>query len=350
VRLAGSATTPPEAKQKFSLPFYVLPPPNRRRRKKLFGKENSCFAVALPKMEELWQSICNMEKFESQQYRDDLAEEIKNEPDKEKRKEILAEARGTEEYEKAKNIHKLETQKEEVPRAEVDIFYMRHGKPEGKYAHQDMPYEELLRAISYEESVKLRLSESGRERVRDTLEESGIEDHGIKLILASPYLRTIETAEIIQGYLKEKTGEDLPVRVTKLLEEVEMDPNTLSKEEYEKIVKEHGFWQAMNEFTKRWMHDENAVETAEETYKRAVKLLKYLRRIRKWTKHDRIFMVSHGWFGRVIKHVAQGGIPEDFEKDTKLLSEAEMYAMQHREDDQFIELEFKNNNNNEKER
>jgi len=54
-----------------------------------------------------------MEKFESQQYRDDLAKEIKSESDKEKRKEVLAEAQKTEEYMKAKDIHKVEQQQVE---------------------------------------------------------------------------------------------------------------------------------------------------------------------------------------------------------------------------------------------
>ncbi len=49
-----------------------------------------------------------MEKIESQQYRDNLAEEIKSEPDKEKRKEILAEAKETEEYYDARKIHQEE--------------------------------------------------------------------------------------------------------------------------------------------------------------------------------------------------------------------------------------------------
>lgn len=48
-----------------------------------------------------------MEKFESQQYRDDLAKKIKEEPDKEKRREILEQAKTTEEYQKARRL-KLE--------------------------------------------------------------------------------------------------------------------------------------------------------------------------------------------------------------------------------------------------
>ncbi len=49
-----------------------------------------------------------MENFESQKYRDDLAKEIKQEPDKEKRREILMTAQSTEEYQEAKRLRKKE--------------------------------------------------------------------------------------------------------------------------------------------------------------------------------------------------------------------------------------------------
>ncbi len=49
-----------------------------------------------------------MEDFESQKYRDDLAKEIKQEPDKEKRREILMIAQSTEEYQEAKRLRKKE--------------------------------------------------------------------------------------------------------------------------------------------------------------------------------------------------------------------------------------------------
>lgn len=285
-----------------------------------------------------------MEKFEAKQYRDELAEELKQEKNKENRRRIIEEASGTLEYREAKRVTHGESIEEQAPQANVNIFYMRHGKPEGKYAHADMPYEEFLRAATYDESLKLGLSEEGRIRVREELEKSGVESHNIKLILASPYLRTLQTAELVQEYLRDKTGKEILIKKTELLAEVRVDPNTLSKDEYEKILAEEGFWRVMDEFSKRWMHDANAFETVGETYQRAEKLLKYLRRVRKWTEYDKVFMVSHGWFGRVIKHVANGGRREDFERDTRLISEAEMYALQHREDDQFIELGFKNEN------
>ena len=49
-----------------------------------------------------------MENFESQKYRNDLAKEIRQEPDKEKRKEILATAKSTEEYQEAKKVNRQE--------------------------------------------------------------------------------------------------------------------------------------------------------------------------------------------------------------------------------------------------
>lgn len=51
-----------------------------------------------------------MEKFESQKYRDDLAKEIRQEHDKEKRQEILTTAKSTGEYQEAEKLrHKVES-------------------------------------------------------------------------------------------------------------------------------------------------------------------------------------------------------------------------------------------------
>lgn len=49
-----------------------------------------------------------MENFETQKYRDGLAKEIKQEPDKEKRREILATAKSTEEYQKFERFKREE--------------------------------------------------------------------------------------------------------------------------------------------------------------------------------------------------------------------------------------------------
>jgi len=49
-----------------------------------------------------------MENFESQKYRDDLAKEIRQEPDKEKRREILTTAKSTEEYQEAEKLKRQE--------------------------------------------------------------------------------------------------------------------------------------------------------------------------------------------------------------------------------------------------
>jgi hypothetical protein len=49
-----------------------------------------------------------MKKFESQRYRDNLAEKIRREPDREKRREILTTAQSTEEYQEAEKLKRQE--------------------------------------------------------------------------------------------------------------------------------------------------------------------------------------------------------------------------------------------------
>lgn len=229
--------------------------------------------------------------------------------------------------------------------ANVDIFYIRHGKPEGKYAHEDMPYDEFYKALDYSSSLNIKLDEKSKENVVASLNESGIENHDIKLILVSPYLRAQETAQLAQSFLKEKRDKDVGLHTTDLLREVDFDPSIISEEEYNKLLPEIGFWGVMKKIEEKWMsQDVGKHENAIESYQRAKKLLKYLRRIRKWTKHDKLLMVSHGWFGRVIQHAAQNGMPEDFFKHTDFIKEAGMYGMNHDlNNDEFLLLNLNQN-------
>ena len=69
-----------------------------------------------------------MEKFESQKYRDDLAEEIKQEPSKEKRREILSTAKSTEEYREAKKLREKEADFEVLKTPEISIREEREAQ------------------------------------------------------------------------------------------------------------------------------------------------------------------------------------------------------------------------------
>jgi len=61
-----------------------------------------------------------MESFEFQKYRDNLAEEIRQEPDKEKRQEILLTAKSTEEYQEAKRLKQEKFSLEQEKKVEIE--------------------------------------------------------------------------------------------------------------------------------------------------------------------------------------------------------------------------------------
>lgn len=69
-----------------------------------------------------------MEKFESQKYRNDLAKEIEQEPNKEKRREILSTAKLTEEYQEAKRLGKKEGDFEVLKTPEISVQEEREAQ------------------------------------------------------------------------------------------------------------------------------------------------------------------------------------------------------------------------------
>ncbi|MDP3729482.1 MAG: hypothetical protein Q8R26_01865 [bacterium] len=69
-----------------------------------------------------------MENFESQKYRDDLAEEIKQEPNKEKRREVLSTAKLSEEYQEAKRLREQEADFEVLKTPEISIREEREAQ------------------------------------------------------------------------------------------------------------------------------------------------------------------------------------------------------------------------------
>ena len=69
-----------------------------------------------------------MENFEPQKYRDDLAEEIKKEPSKKKRREILSTAKLTEEYQEAKKLREKEADFEVLKTPEISVCEEREAQ------------------------------------------------------------------------------------------------------------------------------------------------------------------------------------------------------------------------------
>ena len=220
------------------------------------------------------------------------------------------------------------------------VFFIRHGKPvvaSENYGTDHMPFHEFEEAIDVARSMNLPLSEKGVEEILASLKNETHESlSNTKLIVSSPYLRTKQTAGIVSDYIFEKTGVRLDVNESELLKEVEFDKDALSQEEYEKLLAEKGFMGVLDHYVNNWMDGKQHSENIDDTYARAQRFLTYLRRIRKWTNHDTVFVSTHGWTGRIIKHVAEGGNKEGYIAETRMLKTGEIFSF---DEDDLIKLE-----------
>jgi broad specificity phosphatase PhoE len=224
-------------------------------------------------------------------------------------------------------------------KAKFSVYFMRHGKPvvaSENYGTDAMPFSEFEEAIDVQRSMDLPLSDKGKDEILKSLEgETDLAE--IKLILASPYLRTKQTAEVVAEYIASKTGNKLEVLVSDLLKEVEFDMDSLTEEEYNQIITSKGFMGVLDYYVENWLTGKQKTENIDDTYQRAHRFLTYLRRVRKWTKHDKVFVATHGWTGRIIKHVAEGGEKGSYVEETRMLKTGEMFKFG---EDDLIELGY----------
>lgn len=113
-----------------------------------------------------------MENFDALQYRKNLAQEIKQEPDKAKRRGLLERAKTTEEYKKAKvetdsaQIESAESQ-HEVANWPIEKV-MRRLVQEGKHLDQDIVYESLMIELPQEE-VETKIKEDYMHRIGESM-------------------------------------------------------------------------------------------------------------------------------------------------------------------------------------
>ena len=216
------------------------------------------------------------------------------------------------------------------PQKKFNVFFIRHGKPvvaSENYGTDTMPFDEFEQAIDVKRSMDLPLSEKGRQEIQASLTDQNPESlASTKLVISSPYLRTKQTAESVVQHIFEQTGIQLDVHESELLKEVEFDQNALTDEEYTKILSEKGFMGVLDFYVNNWMEGKQKGENIDDTYARAERFITYLRRVRKWTKHDTVFVSTHGWTGRIIKHVAEGGSKEGYMEQTRMLKTGEIFS------------------------
>lgn len=88
-----------------------------------------------------------MKNFEFQKYRDNLAKEIRQEPDKEKRREILASAKSTEEYQEAKRLKQEAFAVKQEKKSETERLLQYAQEHYEEYAAFDPDAVALINAI-----------------------------------------------------------------------------------------------------------------------------------------------------------------------------------------------------------
>ena len=225
----------------------------------------------------------------------------------------------------------------EDPKKVFRVHFMRHGKPvvaSEHYGTDTMPFSEFEEVIDVARSMKLPLSEKGREEILKSLQTEDVSH--IQLILSSPYLRTQQSAQVVSDFVEAKTGVKPRYQETNLLKEVEFDQSALTEKEYLKLLHEKGFKGVLDFYERNWIDGTQTTENINDTYSRAERVVTYLRRIRKLTQHDAVFVSTHGWIGRVIKHIAEGGSKAAFIEQTRMLRTGEIFSFY---EDDLIKLE-----------
>lgn len=155
------------------------------------------------------------------------------------------------------------------------IYFVRHGETE-------------LNAKNIRQGPEGSLSERGREQALATAKRFPKHKGHPQIIIASPYERTRETAEIIAKELKMK------VKYSNLLVERRNPFEVIGHEGGEKRVR------AIIDRIDKSYHPDDLRVSDEENFmdlkKRAKKLLSYIR----WRREKRIIMVTHGIFLKMV--------------------------------------------------
>ena len=155
------------------------------------------------------------------------------------------------------------------------IYFVRHGETE-------------LNAEGIRQGPEGRLSERGREQALETAKKFPKHKGRPQIIIASPYERARETAEIIAKELH------LQVKYSKLLAERRNPSEIIGRSGEEKEVR------AIVDRIDKSFHSDDLRYSDEENFidlkKRARKLLRYIKRRRQ----KRIIMVTHGIFLKMV--------------------------------------------------
>lgn len=179
-----------------------------------------------------------------------------------------------------------------------DLF-IRHGQFEQL---SNLPlYQQFQEFLSNPNAFPL--SKKGIEEMRQATERLPLNNIG--LIVSSPYLRAKQSAQVLQEEIERRVHKEIPIRVTTLAREIDIPPDILSEKEFHNALKQGGVESVADEVFGKWTQGGHG-ESPEDVKKRIGNLLRYIRRIHRWTRYDNVAILSHASFGRALKRFTEG--------------------------------------------
>lgn len=180
---------------------------------------------------------------------------------------------------------------------------MRHGSYEQPSISSRPVYEQYKLFMTNPNLFPL--SKKGEDEVRQTISKLPGKEK-IDLIVTSPFLRASQSAHVAQEELMQGNNpKDVPIIVSKLLEEVKIPPDIISEEEFNSALISGGLEHVTKIIFERWAASGEG-ERPDEVEKRVKTFLKFVRRLHKWAGDKKLLIVSHGSFSRAIKRVVEG--------------------------------------------
>ncbi len=173
---------------------------------------------------------------------------------------------------------------------EKKIIFMRHGKALHNTDYEYLDYKAFM-------GFMLKVDDENHGLNRDYKKNFKVADElkNVDIIYHSPFRRARETAELIQ----EKLAHKPEIKDEPLLAEISFSKNIITESEFTRFG---GLKGCRSLILKRWYEGDN-VETFEDSKKRLQALDKKLNS----TPYQKILLITHGWYLRLIVPYYQPG-------------------------------------------
>jgi broad specificity phosphatase PhoE len=157
---------------------------------------------------------------------------------------------------------------------DIQVWFLRHGKTHFNYEGSN--YDDFIQMLCNGHETPLA---KNAEIDFKSLPKQ------VDLVYCSPFVRAVETAEVLCNTLGVKSMEEL-----ELLREVRFDKNIIHRNEYTSLAR------SRKNILERWYSGKNKAETFEASLARARAIEASLCK----RQEKKIILVTHGWFLRLL--------------------------------------------------